>query len=62
MHHKRRYTNQITLTAYFYGRGITEQEKKTAYRLMEANTDNYDGLLKAVHFYKTPEELEGIVL
>ncbi|MBQ8592594.1 MAG: flavodoxin family protein [Lachnospiraceae bacterium] len=62
MHHKRRYTNVITVTAHFYGENITEEEKQTARNIMEANADNYDGCVKEVHFYKSAKELEGIIL
>ena len=62
MHHKRRYKNVIALSAHFYGENITDVEKETARKLMEANADNYDGLLKAVHFYKSVEELENVTL
>ena len=37
-------------------------EKETARNLMEANADNYDGVVKEVRFLKTAEELEGIAL
>lgn len=62
MHHKRRYDNVITLSAYFYGENITEEEKDTARKLAEANADNYDGNVKEVRFYKSVEELEGVTL
>lgn len=62
MHHKRRYQNVIELSAYFYGEHITDREKETARTVMEANADNYDGLVKKVDFYRTAEELEGIIL
>ncbi|HBA70372.1 MAG TPA: flavoprotein [Lachnospiraceae bacterium] len=62
MHHKRRYQNVISLSAYFYGEDITEEEKKTAKNIMEANADNYDGLVKGVYFYHSAEELGGMVL
>lgn len=62
LHHKRRYENVIHLSAYFYGEQITEQEKETAKRILEANADNYDGQVKEVRFYKTVKELEGVTL
>lgn len=62
MHHKRRYQNIISLSAYFYGENITEQEKETARNILEANADNYDGTVKTVCFYQTAEELEDIRL
>ena len=62
MHHKRRYKNVISLSAYFYGENITDDEKETARNIMQANSDNYDGLVKNVRFYNTIEELEGISL
>lgn len=62
MHHKRRYKNVITLSAHLYGENITDTEKETTRNLIEANADNYDGLVKDVHFYKSVEELEGVTL
>lgn len=62
MHHKRRYKNVITLSAHLYGENITDAEKETTRNLIEANADNYDGLVKDVHFYKSVEELEGVTL
>ncbi len=60
MHHKRRYSNVISLSAYFYGDNITDAEKETARKVLEANADNYDGVVKDIYFYKSEEELEGI--
>ena len=62
MHHKRRYKNVIAISAYFYGDNITDAEKETAKQLMEANADNYDGIVKGVQFYKSVQELEDIAL
>ncbi|MCI5655395.1 MAG: flavodoxin family protein [Candidatus Pseudoruminococcus sp.] len=62
MHHKRRYENVISISAYFYGDNITETEKETARNIIEANADNYCGLVKNVQFYKTVKELEDITL
>lgn len=60
MHHKRRYNNVILLSAYYYGENITDAEKETARKILEANADNYDGRVKEVHFYNSKEELEGL--
>ena len=62
MHHKRRYHNIVTLSSYLYGENITEPEKETAKELLNANADNYDGLVKGVSFYKSVEELKDVVL
>ncbi len=62
MHHKRRYKNMIALSAYFYGENITATEQETARALIAANAENFDGTVKEVRFYKSIEELEGLVL
>ena len=62
MHHKRRYQNVITLSAYLYGDKISDAEKETARSLMKANALNYDGKVKNVSFYNSLKELEDIVL
>lgn len=62
MHHKRRYKNVLSLSAYFYGENITDAEKDTARKIIEANADNYDGVVKNVCFYGSLKDMEGIVL
>lgn len=62
MHHKRRYKNIISLSAYFYGDGITQAERDTAEKIVRANADNYDGRVKAVRFFGSAGELEGLAL
>ncbi|MBR5315819.1 MAG: flavodoxin family protein [Firmicutes bacterium] len=66
MHHKRRYDNVITVTAHFYGANITEEEKKTAEKLMQSNADNYDGFVGSIHFHESvdalKEALKGVTL
>ena len=62
MHHKRRYKNVITLSLHLYGENITDMEKETARGLLQANADNYDGLVKGVYFYRSAEGLEDVVL
>lgn len=62
MHHKRRYKNEISFSAYFYGDNITEVEKDTARKFVEANADNFDGKVKEVRFYNAMQELEGMTL
>ena len=62
MHHKRRYSNVIALSAHFYGEDITEAERETARKIMEANADNYDGPVKQIRFYHSIKELEEAAL
>ena len=44
------------------GENITDMEKETARGLLQANADNYDGLVKDVYFYRSAEGLEEVVL
>ena len=62
MHHRRRYQNVISLSAYFYGEKITEKERKTAEKMTQANADNYGGVVKSVRFFNSSEELEEVTL
>lgn len=62
MHHKRRYQNVISLSAYFYGENTTEAEKNTARKMINGNADNYDAQVKEIHFYSSVNELEGLAL
>ena len=61
MHHKRRYDNVITISAYFYGEDINDAEKTTARNLVSGIVDNYDGKIGNVEFYKTATELKSEV-
>ncbi len=40
MHHKCRYYNNLKLNVWFYGEGMTEEEKATAEKLVKANAIN----------------------
>ena len=62
MHHKHRYYNSFSLSAYIYGDDITEAEKETLRSSLKANCLNYDSTLGEIKFYNNAEELEGIVL
>ena len=66
MHHKRRYDNVITVTVHFYGADITEEEKETAKKLMQANADNYDGFVGEIYFHDSKEAameaMKGVAL
>lgn len=62
MHHKRRYSNIISLSAYFYGESMTDSEKETATHYIKANAVNYDGVVKNVSFYQSIKDLKEIVL
>lgn len=57
MHHKRRYDNEISISAYFYGNSITQNEKETAEKLIRANAVNYDGQVHKIVFLNSKEEL-----
>lgn len=62
MHHKQRYQNRLTMSAHLYGEDITEAEKDTARRLIQANADNYAAEVKGVSFYGSADELRGVTL
>ena len=59
MHHRRRYDNSFRLKAFFYGAGITAQEKKTAENLVIANALNFDCQAGKVHFASTADSFRG---
>jgi multimeric flavodoxin WrbA len=56
MHHKRRYDNRMSLSAYFYGENITDAEKETAQSLLMANALNLNAKLNKVLFFQTAQE------
>ena len=52
MHHRQRYDNHFDLSVWFYGQDITEAEKQTAEKLVQANAVNLDCSVQAVHFVR----------
>lgn len=60
MHHRFRYPRSFDLKVVFYGEEITETEKETARKLMEANVVNFGGRAPQVIFLKTEELMEGM--
>lgn len=59
MHHKRRYSNKFKMNIWFYGEDITEKEKETARKLINANEVNYDSYQSNIVFVKSINEMEG---
>ena len=62
MRHRRRYKNRIKITAYFYGDGITEEEKRTAESIVRANAKNFYAVVEKVVFLKSSGELAEVAL
>lgn len=62
MRHRRRYNNRIKITAYFYGDGITEEEKRTAENIVRANAKNFYATVEKVIFLKSYKELAEVSL
>ena len=62
MRHRQRYFNQIKVTALFYGENITEEEKRTAEKIVKANAKNFYAKVEKVLFFKNVSELEEVVL
>lgn len=62
MHHKRRYKNNIKLSAYFYGDNITNEEKETAISLVKANAINFYAEVVNVDFYNSENDIRSIAL
>lgn len=62
MHHKLRYKNRIKLKAWFYGNDITDEEKETAKKLVNANAINFNVIKHSVTFYNSPEDMGGEAL
>ena len=50
MHHRPRYNNNFSLKVWFYGEDITEQEKQTAEKLVQANSINLSCNVQKVTF------------
>ena len=62
MRHRRRYSNRIKLSAYFYGDDITEEEKRTAENIVKANAKNFYSTVEKVIFLKSSKELAEVEL
>jgi len=62
MHHKRRYENHFELHVIFYGENITEKEKQTAIKLVEANSVNFNCSSHEISFVKNIAEVEGLTV
>jgi multimeric flavodoxin WrbA len=61
MHHRRRYDNHIDLRVWFYGENITENEKRTAEKLIHANAINLDCSVGQLVFVRKTEEIKGFI-
>ncbi len=61
MHHKIRYANRYTISAYFYG-PASEEEKETATEIIRRNSLNTDSKVGEIQFYEDAGELEGVCL
>lgn len=61
MHHKIRYANRYTISAYFYG-PASEEEKETATEIIRRNSLNTDSKVGEIQFYEDARELEGVCL
>jgi multimeric flavodoxin WrbA len=62
MRHRRRYSNKIKLSVYFYGEDITKEEKITAENIVKANAKNFYAVVEKVMFLKKTEELAEVEL
>ena len=59
MHHRRRYSNHICLSAFFYGADITAQEKETAEHIVHANALNMNCQIRKIRFAASAESFRG---
>jgi len=60
MHHKRRYSHQFDLSVWFYG-DISEQERRTAEKLIQANAINRDCRVKHLAFLPDIASIQGVI-
>ncbi len=60
MHHRGRYDNHFDLKVWFYGENITEQEKQTAKRLIQANAINLNCSAQKVIFVQDLADIKKI--
>lgn len=60
MHHRARYRNHIRIRVFFYGEHLTDAEKDTARRLVEANAVNFHGKVGEISFAESAEEIREV--
>ena len=61
MHHKRRFQNIMSVSAFIYGENLTFDEKETMKEMLSANADNYESTINLISFYQTSERaLEAV--
>lgn len=56
IHHKTRYQNRLRTRVFFYGK-CTQEEQETATKTVKGNMLNFNGILEAVSFSETKEEI-----
>lgn len=61
MHHRQRYPQQLDLTVYFYGQGLTREERQTAQDWARAMAVNFYCRAPRVVFLDDAPDLEAIV-
>ena len=59
MHHRRRYDHHFDLKVWFYGENITEQERQTADKLIQANAINLACKIRKITFIEDIAEIKG---
>lgn len=63
MHHKPRNKNhKLSMVVYFYGDGITLNEKETAKRLVMANAVNLHADVEQIAFLREPVQLSEVII
>jgi len=55
-HHRQRYKKDLSLSVYFYGEHISQQEIITAKKLVEANSKNFYISDYKIAFYNSPND------
>lgn len=58
MHHKIRYDNTFTLSAYFYGQDLSDDEKATAREVIMRNSLNLNAKIKEIQFFTDAKQIE----
>ena len=61
MHHGERYHNDLTISALFYG-DMSDEEKRTAESLVQANAVNLNAALGKVHFVEGMENIREVLV
>lgn len=62
MHHKSRYKARVNYVVYFYGKDISEEEKRIAKDIVNAQAINLNAIHQEVHFFENEQQIMEVFI